>query len=270
MIRLKEIDMFYFDTKADGPAILCLHGRWGRAQAWYDFMQRYGAKYRVIAPDQRGHGLSGKPISKYTSGEMAADIAELTDELHTGPVLLVGHSMGGRVAGHFAAAYPQKLKALAILDVTANGTVNASELAPEQIPSVDPYTKDWPMPFASLMEAMTFIRQAEESEFSYQHFLNSLTETPEGYQMMFSPQAIAANIANSRGWFHLLPAISCPVLLVRSSSHLAIPDEDWVRMQAQIPDCTAVEMSHPDHNVMQANKKEFYTCFDAFLKKVGM
>lgn len=269
MIRLKEIDMFYFDTKAEGPSIVCLHGRWGRAQTWYDFMLRYGAKYRVIAPDQRGHGLSGKPVSKYTSAEMAADIAELMEELHLGPVLLAGHSMGGRIAGQFAALYPQKLKALAILDSSANGP-DSIELTPEQIPPVDPYTKDWPMPFSSLAEAMAFLKQAEESEFSYQYFMNSLTETLEGYQMMFSPQAMAANTANARSWFHLMPGIQCPVLLVRSGSHLAVPDADWIKMQSLLPNCTAVEMSHPDHNVMQANKEEFYRCFDAFLKKAGM
>jgi hypothetical protein len=51
MIRLKDFDMFYFDTRSDGPVIVCLHGRWGRAETWVDFMMRYGTKYRVIAPD---------------------------------------------------------------------------------------------------------------------------------------------------------------------------------------------------------------------------
>jgi pimeloyl-ACP methyl ester carboxylesterase len=103
--RLKSVDIFYRDTKTEGPAILCLHGRWGRGETWVDFIQHYGNKYRVIAPDQRGHGLSGKPISKYTAEEMAADMVELLEYLELDSVILVGHSMGGRVAGYLTALY---------------------------------------------------------------------------------------------------------------------------------------------------------------------
>ena len=106
MAKLENIDIFYRDTKTDGQAILCLHGRWGRGETWVDFMRHYGEKYRVIAPDQRGHGLSGKPIAKYTGEEMAADMVALLDFLNLDSVILVGHSMGGRVAGYLTALYP--------------------------------------------------------------------------------------------------------------------------------------------------------------------
>jgi pimeloyl-ACP methyl ester carboxylesterase len=101
--KLENIDIFYRDTKTDGPAILCLHGRWGRGETWVDFMQHYGEKYRVIAPDQRGHGFSGKPISKYTGEEMAADMIALLNFLSLDSAILVGHSIGGQVAGYLTA-----------------------------------------------------------------------------------------------------------------------------------------------------------------------
>ena len=68
--KLKNIDMFYFDTKTQGRTILCLHGMYGRAETWVDFIEHYGTQYRIIAPDQRGHGLSSKPVSKYTVEEI--------------------------------------------------------------------------------------------------------------------------------------------------------------------------------------------------------
>jgi 2-succinyl-6-hydroxy-2,4-cyclohexadiene-1-carboxylate synthase len=85
--------------------------------------------------------------------------------------------------------------------------------------------------------------------------------------MMFSSQAMAANIAYDQSWFRLLPAIRCPVLLVRSSSHEAVPDEDFQQMQSLLGDCTAHEVSHPDHSVHLSNKEEFYRLFDKFLLK---
>ncbi len=268
MAKLKSIDIFYRDTKTECPAILCLHGRWGRGETWIDFIRHYGKNYRVIAPDQRGHGLSGKPTSTYSAEEMAVDMVELLEFLKLDSVIVVGHSMGGRVAGYLAALYPQFVKALAILDKSASGPAKSTSLPLDQIPSIDPLTKDWPLPFASLSEAKEFLQHAMDSNLSYQYFMNSLVETVEGYQMMFSSQAMAANIAYEEDWFHLLPKLKCPVLLIRAKGNDAISDEDFLQMQSLIPDCLSHEMSHPDHNVHLSNTAEFYGYFDGFLQRL--
>lgn len=265
---LKDVSLFYLDTKTDGPAILCLHGRWGRGETWYDFMRRYGKRCRVVAPDQRGHGLSAKPVSSYSAEEMAGDIVQLLDFLGIGPAVIVGHSMGGRVAGHLAALYPSRARALAILDKSANAPAKPFAPPPDEIPAVDPVTKGWPMPFPSRIAAAEFIKRATESELEYNYFLNSLAETPDGYRMLFSAQAVAANIASEKPWFDLLPRIACPVLLVRSGSHEAVPDEDFARMQSLLKNCTAREMSHPDHNVYLSDKEQFYGYFDGWLNNL--
>lgn len=262
------IELFYLDTEASGDPILCLHGRWGRGETWAGFMRHYGDRYRVIAPDQRGHGLSGKPISRYTSEEMAGDAIALLDRLRIDSAIIVGHSMGGGIAACLAAHYPERAKALAILDKSASGPARPSALPLEGIEPVDPVTKDWPLPFASRLEAEAYIRGAMDSDLSRQYFLNSLVEDVEGYHLMYSDQAIAANIANYHDWYDLLPEIGCPVLLLRSGSHEAVPDEDFSRMKALLPDCMAFEMSHPDHNVHLGNPAEFYGYFDELLRRI--
>jgi 2-succinyl-6-hydroxy-2,4-cyclohexadiene-1-carboxylate synthase len=267
-MAVNGINLFYMDTETLGEPIVCLHGRWGRAETWVDFMQHYGSKYRVIAPDQRGHGLSSKPVSKYTADEMAADILALMDTLKLEKVILVGHSMGGHIAGYLASVYPERFKALAILDKSAAGPEKQNTAALDDILVVDPVTKDWPLPFSSLKEARDYIKKVMESELSYQYFMNSLIEKEDGYHMMFSVQAMAANIAYYAQWFDLLPAYQCPVLLIRASGEGAVTDQDFDRMRSLIPDCMAFTMSHPDHNVQLANKEEFYGCFDQFLIKV--
>ncbi|TGA96281.1 alpha/beta hydrolase [Sporolactobacillus shoreae] len=268
--KLKGIDMFYFDTKTEGrPTILCLHGRWGRAETWVDFMKHYGKQYRVIAPDQRGHGLSSKPVSKYTTKEMAEDIIDLLHFLNIDSAILVGHSMGGAIAAYLSAVYSKYIKGVAILDKSAADYSLDTEYKNIPLDQLrDPLTKDWPLPFSSLNEAMSFIKQKMDSDLSYQYFMNSLVETVDGYKMMFSSQAMAANIANYENWYHLLPGIKCPVLLIRSKSHEAVPDEDFIKMQSLVSCYLAYEMSEPDHNVHLSNKKEFYGYFDEFLKGV--
>lgn len=266
---MERLNLFYMDTRTEGPAILCLHGRWGRAQIWHHFMQHYGREYRVIAPDQRGHGLSDKPVSKYTAQEMAEDVVALLQYLKLDFVILVGHSMGARVAAYVAALYPHCVRALALLDKSAAGQAS-NPLPLDQIEPVDPLTKDWPLPFVSLAEAEKFLDENMDSQWSRQYFKNSLTETVGGYRMMFSPQAMAANIAYDEDWFHLLPDIRCPAMLVRAKGGEAVPDEDFQRMQEMMPDCMAFEASHPDHNVIATNPEEFYGFVDAFLRHAGV
>jgi pimeloyl-ACP methyl ester carboxylesterase len=263
--ELGEVNIFYRDTETTGQTILCLHGRWGRGETWVDFIHRYGAKYRILAPDQRGHGLSSKPISSYSADVMARDMIALLKHLSIGSAIMVGHSMGGHIAGLMAACYPEHVSALAILDKSAAGPAEPCQLLPDQVEPIDPITKNWPLPFDSLTEAQECIRNDMESDLSYQYFMNSLTETVAGYDMMFSPQAMAANIAQYRCWFDLLPKIRCPVMLVRAKGGDAVTEEDFSKMKSLIPKCTAFEMANADHNVHLGNKEEFYGYFDSFL-----
>ena len=78
---------------------------------------------------------------------------------------------------------------------------------------------------------------------------------------------ILEGILNSN-WVNLSPNISCLVLLIRSKSHEAVSDEDFIKMQYLLKNCIAYEMSHPDHNIHLANKGEFYKYFDEFLRRV--
>ncbi len=176
--------------------------------------------------------------------------------------------MGGRIAGYLAALHPKLVKGLAILDKSASSPTKPSSLPLDRIPAIDPLTKDWPLPFGSLTEASEFIRHAMDSDLGYQYFMNSLVETVEGYQMMFSSQAMAANIAYESDWFHLLPKIKCPVLLIRAKGNDAVSDDDFLKMQSLIADCVAHEISDPDHNVHLSNKAEFYGYFNDFLRRI--
>ena len=76
--------------------------------------------YRVIAPDLRGHGDSAAPEGVYTMDVMAADVIELLDALQiTEPVVLGGLSMGGYVALALWARYPERFRALMLMDTRA-------------------------------------------------------------------------------------------------------------------------------------------------------
>ena len=81
------------------PTVLLLHGWIASAGLnWFTAFDALGDHYRVLAPDQRGHGRGIRSGRRFTLADCADDAAALLDQLGTGPVIAVGYSLGGPVA----------------------------------------------------------------------------------------------------------------------------------------------------------------------------
>lgn len=99
----------------DGPEVLALHGLTGHGRRWRNLAERHLPHLRFVAPDLRGHGRS--PWTPPWSFEAhVADLTAVLDAHTTGPVTVVGHSFGGALALHLAAAVPDRVRALVLLD----------------------------------------------------------------------------------------------------------------------------------------------------------
>lgn len=103
----------------DGPLTVLLHGF---PETWWGWRHQIGplaaAGLRVVAPDQRGYGLSSRPegIAAYHLDRLADDVTGLADALGHDRFRLVGHDWGGLVAWWVAARHPDRLERLAILN----------------------------------------------------------------------------------------------------------------------------------------------------------
>lgn len=105
---------------ASKPLVICLHGFPEYWAAWEGVMRALAPDFHVVAPDQRGFNLSGKPagVDAYRTKNLVADIAALADHLSPDrPFVLAGHDWGASVAYAYAFAYPKRLSHLVI----ANG-----------------------------------------------------------------------------------------------------------------------------------------------------
>lgn len=83
----------------DAPTVLLVHG-WLASGGlnWFQAFDDLRDRYRVVAPDLRGHGRGIRSRRRFTLADCADDLAALIEELACGPVIVVGYSMGGPVA----------------------------------------------------------------------------------------------------------------------------------------------------------------------------
>ena len=116
------IQLHYVIGGEKGDPIVLLHG-W--PQTWYEWRhiipQLIDNNFTVIAPDLRGLGDSEKPQTGYDKKTVAEDIYQLVKKLGYSKIYLVAHDWGGPVAYSYAAAHPQDVHKMVILDTSVPG-----------------------------------------------------------------------------------------------------------------------------------------------------
>lgn len=105
-----------------GPPILLVHGLGASVYAWRKTIEPLAAAgFHVVAFDNRGFGASAKPTTGYANAELAALVVALMDSLHFTDAVVVGHSMGGAIAGEVALRYPDRVRGLVLIDAAGYG-----------------------------------------------------------------------------------------------------------------------------------------------------
>ena len=109
---------FHYQQSGSGPDVVLVHAVTSNLAVWMftGLVEALAADYRVTLYDLRGHGFSERPLTGYTSAEMAADFAGLHAALGLGPAALVGHSFGGVSAVHTAVEHPEIVRGVVLSD----------------------------------------------------------------------------------------------------------------------------------------------------------
>ncbi|MGW5641335.1 alpha/beta fold hydrolase [Saccharopolyspora sp. NPDC003752] len=234
----------YVDFGGPGRPVLALHGAYGRGRAFHGLAQRLGSRYRVIAVDQRGHGLSD-PARDYGREAFLGDAASVIEQLDLAPAVVLGHSLGGINAYQLAARRPELVAAAVVVDVGAEISV------PE-----DTAIARLPRHFASLQALREGIRRAVAPFGAVEHFDESAVEDEQGWRFRWD----AADMAEvKRGvcgaWWDDWAGGEQPLLLIRGEDSPLIPPAhgaDMVRRRANTELVTIegaghdLHLTHPD------------------------
>ncbi|OBA77095.1 alpha/beta hydrolase [Mycobacterium sp. 1554424.7] len=108
-------DRIAYRDAGDGPAVLLIHGMAGSSATWHAIIPQLSKKYRVIAPDLLGHGMSAKPRGDYSLGAFAVFLRDLLDELGVDRATVVGQSLGGGIAMQFVHQHRDYCERLALI-----------------------------------------------------------------------------------------------------------------------------------------------------------
>src|SRR5262245_46719125 len=108
----------YYQQSGAGPDVVLVHAVTSNQAVWVfsGLVEALATDFRVTAYDLRGHGMSDRPATGYTSAVMAEDFRQLHSALGLAPAYLVGHSFGGVVSMHAAALAPECVAGVVLSD----------------------------------------------------------------------------------------------------------------------------------------------------------
>jgi esterase len=242
-----------------GPPLLILHGLLGSLDNWMPHAQQLSTRFQVALLDLRNHGHS--PHSdEFTYDLMAADVAEFIHDQNLGPVHLIGHSMGGKVAMRFAQLHPELLLKLIVVDMSPR------EYAPRYAEILDTMHALDLHQFQQRNEVETALLPTVPDKNIRQFLLKNLGRDDTG-RLRWKP-----NVAALRANYHFIrsavpPEIQFggPTLFVRGGKSDYIRDEDVTLIRQMFPQVKLETIATAGHWVHAEAPEDFIQIITDFL-----
>lgn len=250
--RHDGLTLSYLDTGSSPvsvgrPPLLCLHAHLMQGATYTALANALAPDYRVIAPDQRGHGDSSHAAT-YTRQDYLGDIDALLRLLDLPQVVLLGNSLGGVNAYQFAARNPDRVQALIIEDIGAVVTDDISFILP------------WQGFFAT--------REELEEQISTRfvpYLRDSFRQSDAGWHLAFDPQDMVRSQQNLVGdhWSDWL-ASTCPALVLRGRES-RVTSQEHVEQMASLRPHTHLLILDGGHALHADNPGAFNAVVRGFL-----
>jgi pimeloyl-ACP methyl ester carboxylesterase len=249
LVRSGTVDIAVRDFGGDGPPVLLLHGAGGDMSAWETFAPQLNG--RAVAVDLRGHGKSGDGPWEWDA--VLDDLDAVVVHLGLNAPVVVGHSLGGMLAGMWARRHPDCPAAVSLDGHRSAAThpANYAGLPPEQVEAdlaklTAIFTVQQDTIVRPNREITTALRESAE-------FADSLPVFAE----VTSPFLIVLSTRN-------LPAP--PELLPLMDAHRAGLRRDLATLTARHPNIQIREVD-ATHGMVAGERNEVATIVNEFVRK---
>lgn len=248
----------------DGPVVVLVHGLASSARTWDKAvlpLAAHGA--RVFALDLLGHGRSDNPSGQYRLEDFAESLEAFFDALNLADVTVVGHSLGGAIAVHTAATYPERIARLVL--------VSAGGLGRE----VHPVLRAAALPIAPVLLRLAsgprtrrvygsprlhrMLRLTPDNLVNLRRASDALA-TPAGQASFFAALRAVIEPGGQRGSFLEMRTLTdaLPILIVWNAQDPVIPVSHARAAHAHLPDSSRlVVFPNRGHEPHRGNAQRF-------------
>ncbi len=237
LTRSVEAGLSVLRGGSDGELVMLLHGLAGSAAELSTLGEPLvEAGFRVVVPDQRGHGHSERRPEDLSRDAYVADVLALLDE----PAWLVGQSMGAHTAMLAAAARPARTRGLVMIE---GGVGGSTDDYPTRLQT---WFAAWPIPFADEAAARAFLGDRTITE----AWLADLEHRADGLWPRFDADIMGAAIrpVADRARWPEWTTLTTPTLLVLGE-HGTVDPAERTRMLATRPEVRHVVVPGAGHDV---------------------
>ena len=233
-----------------GQPMIILHGLFGFSDNWQTHAKKFADYYRVILVDLRNHGHSDWS-DEFSYELMVNDLKELCDDLGLKNILLIGHSMGGKVAMLFAQKHKELLDKLVVGDIGVKAYPMHHQHILAGMHAID-LSK-----IKLRSEAEDILKQYIDSDGVRQFLLKNLYWKEKGqlaWRMNLSilereMENILSRLTEKE--------VMLPTLFIRGELSNYILDEDIEQLEDQFPDSEIVTIKNAGHWVHAEAPEEF-------------
>lgn len=259
------MELFY-RKEGNGSPVVIVHGLYGSSDNWLSIGKRLAEKHTVYMIDQRNHGHSAFAPT-HTYNDLRNDLEEFFERHNIEKAILIGHSMGGKVAMWFAADFPEKIEKLIIADIAPKNYLLLKEdsqfylhrnilLAMQEIDFSE---------IKSRSEVDDFMAQRIDNERIRQFLLKNVEKNKKTQQYQWRVNAevlydyleeIVSGV--DKNWLDdRIPITSYPVVFIRGLLSKYILDEDKELIREIYPDAQIVDIAGAGHWLHAEKPKEF-------------
>lgn len=227
-----EVELAVWRAGTGDEPLICIHGITAQHRSFNALAQHLGDEHELVGIDLRGRGDSDKPESGYGLEAHASDVMRVLDHLGLESAVLAGHSMGGFVGLQAALAYPERVRALVLLDGGwPRPEVSEEEMTEEQKEELEEARQGLQRAYSRL--DMVFESPDDYLNFWFpdqgltmedlppelaDYYRYDLGEVEGGYQPKASLDAVGEDspqISSSAPTADQMRGVNCPVALIR-------------------------------------------------------
>ncbi|XP_051734681.1 protein ABHD11 [Ctenopharyngodon idella] len=256
-----------FDGKVDSTPLVFLHGLFGSKSNFHSIakslVQRTGRK--VLTVDARNHGKSPhSPVLTYEA--MTYDLTHLLGQLHIGKCILIGHSMGGKVAMTTALSQPNLVEGLVVVDISPSQTSARTNFhAYIQAMKEVKIASNIPRSTARRL-AEDQLRKIVKERSVRQFLLTNLEEQNGDYGWRINLEAISNHLEDIMGFPDLNTTYEGPTLFLGGSSSAYISSEDYPEIQRLFPSADIQYIPDASHWIHADKPLDFISSIITFLQ----